>query len=189
MKPQSPPISSAILAHPPFKTSPEAESNRRRNRRLRVTARQHVQHAKPSNLGSGSLTVTVKPSSLCPHPPILPYPLPIHCTSLLLQARTHPCWHLQTLRTLTLHHTPKRCLQKGNSNTESTQSSAMSNLPPPSQHGAGGRDAERVCCRFLGAATPQSSLLGGFVHQMPACFGCQQHRCGTGTRSARCEQR
>lgn len=154
LKPQSPPISSAVLAHPPFKTSPEAKSNQRRNRRLWVTARQHAQKAKPSNLGSGFLLVTIKPSSLCPRPPILPHPLPIYCISLLLQARTHPRQHLQTPGVLTLHHTPKRCLQRRNPNTRSAQSSAMGNLPSLSQHGAGGRDAERVCSRFLSAATP-----------------------------------
>lgn len=53
----------------------------------------------------------VKSSSLCPHPSNLPHPLPTYCISLLLRARTHPHWHLQTPRTRTLHHTLMRYLK------------------------------------------------------------------------------
>lgn len=50
------PGTSPLVNHP--------QSNRGRNRRLWEAARQHLQHAKPSNLRSGFFMVAVKPSSV-----------------------------------------------------------------------------------------------------------------------------
>lgn len=46
----------------------------------------------------------------------------------------------------------------------------MGDLLPPPQHGAGGRDGERVQCHFVGTATLRSLFPAGFVHPMPVCL-------------------